>query len=341
MECDKLSKSAIEAQFSAMVEKLAADVGPLAGKTLVSTHVDSWEAGSGNWTAGFRDEFRRRRGYDLLPYLPTLNGLVVDSLEVSERFLWDYRETVCEMLLENYAGHLRELAHKKGLRLSIEAYDGTCDDLRYAGRADEPMCEFWQRGCYTGLPLCDIVEEMASAAHVYGRRIVGAEAFTNWRGDFLDHPATLKPLGDWAFCAGVNRFNFSEWIMQPWPERVPGVSFLFIGTVFHRSLTWWEQSKPWHEYVARCQHMLRQGQFVADVCFVAPEGAPHRFVAPIPTAARGDPRSARSTISTVVPRNWCSMACGSRTDASCCLRDELSFVGPADLQRRWPARHAR
>ncbi len=286
LECDKLSKSAIEAHFSAMVEKLAADVGPLAGKTLVSTHADSWESGSGNWTAGFRDEYRRRRGYDLLPYLPTLNGLIVDSLDVSERFLWDYRETICEMLLENYAGHLRELAHKKGLRLSIEAYDGTCDDLRYAGRADEPMCEFWQRGCYTGLPLCDIVEEMASAAHVYGNRILGAEALTCWRGDFLDHPATLKRLGDWAFSAGVNRFNFSEWIMQPWPRHVPGVSFLFIGTAFHRSLTWWEQSKPWHEYVARCQHMLRQGQFVADVCFVAPEGGPHRFVAPIPAADR-------------------------------------------------------
>jgi hypothetical protein len=282
LECDKLSKSAIEAHFSAMVGKLLADVGPLAGKTVVSTHIDSWEAGSGNWTTGFRDEFRRRRGYDLLPYLPTLNGLVVDSLEVSERFLWDFRETICEMLLENYAGHLKELAHRKGLRLSIEGYDGTCDDLRFIGRADEPMCEFWHRGCYTGLPLCDIVEEVASAAHVYGRRIVGAEAFTCWRGDFLDHPATLKPLGDWAFCAGVNRYCFSEWIVQPWPERVPGVSFLFIGTVFHRALTWWDQSKPWHEYVARCQHMLRQGQPVADICFVAPEGAPYRFVAPIP-----------------------------------------------------------
>ena len=272
LECDKLSKAAIETQFSAMVEKLLADVGPLAGKTIVSTHIDSWEAGSGNWTDGFRAEFRRRRGYDLLPYLPTLNGLVVDSLEASERFLWDFRETVCEMLLENYAGHLKELAHRKGLRLSIEGYDGTCDDLRFIGRADEPMCEFWQRGCYSGMPLCDIVDEVTSAAHVYGRPIVAAEAFTNWRGDFLDHPATLKPLGDWAFCAGVNRYCFSEWIVQPWPDRVPGVSFLFIGTVFHRSLTWWEQSKPWHEYVARCQQMLRQGRPVADVCFVEAEG---------------------------------------------------------------------
>lgn len=287
LECNKLSKSAIEAHFSAMVGKLLKDVGQLAGKTLVSIHIDSWEAGSGNWTDGFREEFRRRRGYDLLPYLSTLNGLVVNSLEESERFLWDYRETVSEMLLENYAGHLKELAHKKGLRLSIEAYDGTSDDLRYAGRADEPMCEFWQRGCYSGLPLSDLVEEISSAAHVYGHRIIGAEAFTSWRGDFLDYPATLKPLGDWAFCAGVNRFYYSEWIMQPWPDRVPGVSFLFIGTVFHRSLTWWDQSRAWNEYVARCQYMLRQGQFVADVCFVAPEGAPYRFVAPIPESVRG------------------------------------------------------
>jgi hypothetical protein len=137
------------------------------------------------------------------------------------------------------------------------------------------------------MPLCDIVDEVSSAAHVYGRRIVAAEAFTNWHGDFLDHPATLKPLGDWAFGAGVNRYCFSEWIMQPSLDRVPGVSFLFIGTVFHRSLTWWEQSKPWHEYVARCQQMLRQGQPVADVCFLEAEGAPHRFVAPIPVASCG------------------------------------------------------
>ena len=172
LECDKLSKSAIETHFASMVARLLDDIGPLAGKTVVSTHVDSWESGSGNWTSGFRDEFRRRRGYDLLPYLPTLNGLIVDSLEVSERFLWDLRETVSELVLENYVGHLRELAHRSGLRLSVEAYDGTCDDLRYAGRADEAMCEFWQRGCYSGLPLCDLVEEMTSAAHVYGQPIV-------------------------------------------------------------------------------------------------------------------------------------------------------------------------
>jgi len=286
LECDKLSKAALDAHFAAMVGKLAHRAGPLAGKALVSAHIDSWEAGSGNWTNGFEDEFLRRRGYDLHPYLPTLNGIVVNCRQVSERFLWDFRETISELTLENYAEHMRELAHREGLRLTIEGYDGTCDDLRYAGRADEPMSEFWLT-CYSGLPLTDLNESMTSAAHVYGKQIIGAEAFTSGRGDFLEHPATLKPLADWAFCTGVNRLCFSEWVMQPWPHLVPGVSFSLFGTVFHQSLTWWPVARPWHEYVARCQHMLRQGNFVADICFVAPEGAPYRFTPPIPATERG------------------------------------------------------
>jgi hypothetical protein len=286
LECDKLSKHAIEAQFNSMVGKLSERVGALVGNALVSTHIDSWEAGSGNWTADLRSEFQKRSGYDLLPYLPTLNGIVVDSRAVSERFLWDFRETISQLLLENYAGHLRELAHAKGLRLSIEAYDGTVDDLRYAGRADEPMSEFW-RSAYSGLPLSDLSEEMSSAAHVYGRNIVGAEAYTSMRGDFADHPATMKPFADWAFCAGVNRLCFSEWIMQPWPGIVPGVSFWTIGTVFHESVTWWQASQPWHLYISRCQHLLCQGRFVADICFVTPEGGPYRFTPPVPSTQRG------------------------------------------------------
>jgi hypothetical protein len=287
LETDKLSKNALDAQFAAMVRKLSDDIGPLTGKTLVSVHIDSWEAGSGNWTDGFREEFRRRRGYDLLPYMPTLRGIVVDSLEVSERFLWDFRETVSEMMLDNYAAHMAALAHLRGLSLSIEGFDGTADDLRYAGRADQPMSEFWQRPIYSGLPLSDLSEEMASAAHVYGKPIVGAEAFTARWGDFLDFPATLKPLADWAFSTGVNRLYFSEWVMQPWPQRRPGVSFQDLGTVFGAGLTWWSDSKAWHDYIARSQYLLQQGRFVADVCFITPEGAPGRFEAPIPATVRG------------------------------------------------------
>lgn len=286
LECDKMSRTALERHFAAYVGKLS-DIGASQdGRVIVSTHIDSWEAGSGNWTPGFRKEFRLRRGYDLLPHLPALAGFVVGSLERSERFLWDLRETVAELVLKNYAEQMAKLAHDHGIRLSIEGYDGTCDDLRYCGRADEPMGEFW-RSCYSGLPLHDTCETAASAAHVYGKRIVGAESYTAFRGDFLDHPATLKPLADWALCTGINRFDLSEWVFQPWLNVAPGISLGAFGTPFNRALTWWPRSKSWHDYLARCQGILRDGQFVADICFVTPEGAPYRFTPPIPASVRG------------------------------------------------------
>lgn len=286
LECDKMSKAALDLQFAAYVGKLVDTPPPQEGRVIVSTHIDSWEAGSGNWTAGFREEFQRRRGYDPLPYMAALAGFVVDSLEASERFLWDWRETVAQLLLENYAEHMVELAHTRGIRLSLEGYDGTCDDLRYSGRADEPMGEFW-RSCYSGLPLGDTCETAASAAHVYGKPIAGAESYTAERGDFLDHPATLKPFADWALCVGINRFDLSEWVFQPWLNVAPGLAFGSFGTPFGRTLTWWPQSRPWHEYLGRCQELLRGGHFVADVCFVASEGAPYRFAPPIPATVRG------------------------------------------------------
>ncbi|HID23039.1 MAG TPA: glycosyl hydrolase family 43, partial [Planctomycetaceae bacterium] len=252
LECDKLSHRAVQTHFASFIGKLTQDVGPLAGQTFVATHIDSWEVGVQNWTPKFRDEFRRRRGYDPLPWLPVVTGRVIGSREQSERFLWDLRQTVGELLLENYAGCMRELAQKHGLRLSIEAYT-TCpvNELEYAGRADEPMGEFWSWSKYRMAFSCT---EMASAAHVYGRPIVGAEAFTAtneeaWQG----HPGNIKKLGDWAFCEGINRFVFHRYALQPWRDRRPGMSMGPWGLHYERTQTWWEHSQAWHEYLARCQ----------------------------------------------------------------------------------------
>ena len=144
LECDKLSKKAIEAQFAGLMGKLLEDQAAIGGKALTMTHIDSWEVGSQNWTPGFREEFQKRYGYDLLPYLPVLTGRAVESREVSERFLWDLRRMVADLLLENYAGHMQEISHQHGLTLSIEAYGGgPLDEVAYGGRADVPMSEFW------------------------------------------------------------------------------------------------------------------------------------------------------------------------------------------------------
>jgi hypothetical protein len=278
LECDKLNPKAADAMFEGLMGKLVADSKPLAGKTLVATHIDSWEVGSQNWTLAFREEFRRLRGYDPLPFLPVMTGLVVDNLEVSERFLWDLRQTISELVVQNYAGRFRELAHQHGLRLSIEAYDGCCDDMTYAGQADEPMGEFWSWSFGSGADWCT---EMASAAHIYGKPILGAEAFTATdKEKWLGHPGGIKALGDWAFCEGINRFVFHRYALQPWRDVKPGMSMGPWGLHYERTETWWRQSKAWHEYLSRCQFLLQQGQFVADVCYLEPEASPYRFRAP-------------------------------------------------------------
>ena len=286
LECDKLSKEAADAMFAGLMGKIIADSPAAPGKTLVTTHIDSWEIHSQNWTPRMREEFQKRRGYDLYHYLPIYTGRIVDSMEVSERFLWDLRQTISDLLAENYAGRFRELANKNGLKLSIEAYgDAAFDDVTYGGHCDEPMGEFWS-WAYGGAH--NSVTEMTSAGHVYGKRIIGAEAFTatdaeKWQG----HPANIKTLGDWAFCEGINRFVFHRYAMQPWLNGRPGMSMGPWGLHYERTETWWEQSTAWHQYLARCQHLLRQGLFVADICYLQPEGSPRSFSPPVPR--KGNP----------------------------------------------------
>jgi hypothetical protein len=286
LECDKLSKEAAAAMFNGLMGKLIADNQSLTGqgKTLVATHIDSWEVGSQNWTPRMREEFQQRRGYDLWKYLPSFTGRVVDSVEVTERFLWALRQTVSDLLVENYAGEFRRLANQHGLRLSIEAYGQVpVDDMAYASQADEPMAEFWSWSLNGGndIGAARTCTEMASAAHVYGKRILGAEAFTAAHGEkWLGHPANIKALGDWAFCEGINRFVFHRYAAQPWTNVAPGMSMGPWGVHYERTQTWWEQSKAWHEYLARCQYLLQQGLFVADVVYLQPEGAPRAFAPP-------------------------------------------------------------
>jgi hypothetical protein len=273
LECDKLSPSGIEANFTAMMKKLAQDVGQDAWRTLMATHIDSWENGSQNWTSKMREEFRKRRGYDMTPFLSVMTGRVIGSLEISDRFLWDLRQTVSELVIENYAGRMSQLAHQHGLKFTAEAYGSPCDHLPYGGVADEPMGEFWVGG--SAIESC---RGMASAAHTHGKPIIGAEAFTaDNRERWTQHPATLKALGDRAFCEGINRFVFHRYALQPWADVRPGMTMGPWGVHYERTETWWDWTTPWHEYLARCQFLLRKGTFVADLCYLQAEAPPQGF----------------------------------------------------------------
>ncbi len=266
LECDKFSKAALEAHWAGMMRQVVEAAGPLAGKALVSAYVDSWEVGCPNWTAAFPEEFRRRRGYDLRPFLPVLSNRIVDSPEISERFLWDYRRTIADLFAENYYGHLATLAHRNGLKFQAQTYGcGPMDELLSSATADIPMGEFWQT-TYSGAgePSCKIA---ASAAHAYGRPIIAAESYSGG-GKWDLHPFALKPYGDVAYCRGINRFDmYCGEALQPWMNVAPGMTMGNWGLNFDRNVTWWEQGRAWISYLTRCQYLLQEGRFVADVCF--------------------------------------------------------------------------
>jgi len=279
-ECDKLDAGAFDEHFKEYVGKLLDKVGKRAksgGWTML--HIDSWEMGSQNWTGRFREEFRKRRGYDLLKYLPTYTGRIVGSLEKSERFLWDVRLTAQELVLENHAGRFKELGRKYGLKLSIEPYDmNPTSDLALGGIADVPMCEFWSEGY--GFDSSFSCFESTSIGHTLGRSVIAAESFTaDHREAWKQYPAAMKNQGDWAFCTGINRLVYHTFAHKPFGRR-PGMTMGPYGVHWDRGQTWWPMAAAYHRYITRCQYILRQGQTVADVCYLIPEGAPHVFRPP-------------------------------------------------------------
>jgi hypothetical protein len=272
LEVDKLSRMALDEFFAGMMQTVIDDNRDLIGKGLNDALVDSYEVGSQNWTPLLRTEFIQRRGYDPLPWMVTLSGRVVENLAQSERFLWDYRRTIAELFDENYFGYFTELCHRHGLTSSVEPYgNGLFNDLTAGSSFNIPMSEFWVSG-----GTLETAKIASSIAHTNGQKVVGAESFTaapqegRWQMD----PYAMKALGDSAFCLGVNRFIFHTYAMQPWLDQVPGMTMGPWGTRFGRTNTWWEQSTAWMKYIARCQYLLQQGQFVGDVCYYVGEDSP-------------------------------------------------------------------
>jgi hypothetical protein len=281
-EADMLDPIGIETHFKHCAEPLLNAAGQYAGKTLKYLHVDSYEVGADvqgqqpTWSAIFLDEFRKRRGYDPLPYLPAMARRIVDNREKTDRFLFDMRMTVSDLMCDCFFGRLAQLAHARRVGIHCETGYGTYphpqfDGLRAAGQCDVTMGEFWWGTDVMTLSehYCNAIRSVASAAHVYGKKIVQAESFTSWR-HFPEYPATLKPIGDLAFCDGLNRIMFHQYTHQP-NEDLPGYQY-FAGTHIDRHVTWWNMSKPFLTYLARCQNILQSGRFHADVAYFYGEG---------------------------------------------------------------------
>ncbi len=304
LECDKLSAEAMDLHFTNMMHRLVQNAGPLAGKSLVATHIDSWEVGTQNWTPKMRAEFLKRRGYDPLPWLPCLLDEVrektgnktttkfshnFDGIDAANRFRWDFAETVSELLADNYSGRTAALAHQHKLRYSLEGYNLPFgDEYTFTARADEPMSEFWTQTSPGLNETWRKAVEMASVGHVYGHAVIGAEAFTSGDQEMWKlTPADIKALGDYEFSQGINRFVVHRYAHQPYLDRAPGATMGPWGLHYERTQTWWEMAGAWHEYLSRCQFLLRQGKFVADLCYLRPELPNQTYFTPNPAVPAG------------------------------------------------------
>ncbi len=268
-ECDKLSKDAVRANFDGMVGRLIADNPELAGRSIWGVESDSWEVGHPEWSSCFREEFRKRRGYDPVPWAISLkDGPVVENEEMTARFRSDWEQTKVDLFADHYFSNMRQIASDHRMHFLTEAYYGPFDPVTCAGRADIPMGEYWASG-----DCLNSVRWAASSSHVYGRTLTASESYTGRPSDGLwaIDPYALKRVGDLAFCYGVNLNIIHGMAHQPWDEKwKPGMPMGFWGSMVGPRQTWWRPGRAWMDYLARCQYMLRQGRAVADVLYVFP-----------------------------------------------------------------------
>ena len=265
LQCDKFNPEVIAFHFKHYPTEILKDAAAVKGtKALGAMIFDSWEADTQNWSPVFREEFRKRRGYDVLNYLPAFAGFIVGDRNITDRFLRDVRQTMSDLVSENFFGGMSDLAHKNGLQVHAESCGGSgagtmvADALQPYLHVDVPMNEF-------GWPL----KEAASAAHVSGKHIVALEAYTEGAGaNWRSCPESLKSQGDAAYCAGINRFVFHTYAHNPdLSQLYPGPVFGPYGLAFSRGQTWWEMGHSWITYLSRCQFLLQRGQAAADVLY--------------------------------------------------------------------------
>jgi hypothetical protein len=281
LECDKFSPAIAQLQFDSWFGLALRRVGPsLAGRVLHVLHVDSWEAGSQNWSPAFAAGFRDQRGYDLLPYIATLTGVPVTSADVSERVLLDVRRTINDLMQTGFFQTLATLAHEHGCLFSAEPANPTfpADGLEHVAKIDWPMGEFWLDTPRNDKPTD--IKDAVCGSRLYGKRIAGAESFTEGLMNWDEHPFKFKARGDRIFCEGINRFMLHVYAHQPWLDRAPGMTLNGIGTFFSRTQTWWKPGKAWFDYLRRCQAVLQEGIAVADVCYFTGENLPARSLLP-------------------------------------------------------------
>jgi len=272
LEADKMSFEQSNYHWKNILDPLKEHLGEYLGKSFRHMLIDSYEAGSQNWTEGLREEFIHRKGYDPMPWLATFSHTVgtendskdrriLASVEQTARFDWDYQDVISQLIFDNGWKVGKQKLAEANLMLQMEPYGGPFNTAQGVSLADLPMAEFWTAG------MGGISSDIPAAARAAGKIIVGAEAFTGRPevSQFTEDPAFLKATADMVFTQGINRLILHHWVHQPFDDRYqPGMGMGWWGTHFGRHQTWFEPGKAFFAYLARCQALLQYGEQPAD-----------------------------------------------------------------------------
>ncbi|MBQ6140684.1 MAG: hypothetical protein IJI54_05300 [Kiritimatiellae bacterium] len=281
-ECDKLSTKGADVQFDNYIGRLSGAGGPVKGK-MARMLMDSWECSRQTWTPGLDKVFRERLGYDLLTWMPAIFGYVVDSPEASARFLNDWRGFIGDLIADNFYAQMAKRCHDRGMDITFETAFGDVipgDVMRFYKYADIPMCEFWQprQHGYVGDHNFKPVYPCVSAAHLYGKKSVAAEALTSFALTWDEKLRDLKYVANLHIARGVSHMVFHTYTHNPRTDWLPpGTSFgAHIGTPFLRGQTWWKFMPDFTAYLARCQAMLEAGKPANDVLWYLGDDWDHK-----------------------------------------------------------------
>lgn len=280
LECSRFESDAVNRQYDGWFEKVRDRLGALGHRMVKTIHVDSWEAGTQNWSPTFVEKFRERRGYDIRAWLAVMAGVPMESADFTERALYDVRRTIADLVSDVFYTTLSSRAQADGVRFTGEPPSPTfpVDGLDYTRFLDMPMGEFWYNSPRNDKP--SDIHDAVSGGRIYGKRVIGSESFTETLIDWTEQPAKWKALGDHNWCLGVNRFMLHVWAMQPFPDRGPGMTLNGIGTQFNYLQSWWKPGKSWFDYLGRAQALLQQGRPVADIAYFIGEDIPTRSLLP-------------------------------------------------------------
>lgn len=278
---DYMSKEAFDYYWNSVVDPILKAAGSHVGTTLKFMETDSWECGGMNWTDHFAEEFHAYRGYDIQTYLPVIAGHIVEDVNTSNAFLADFRKTLGELVAHNHYARFAEQAHQHHIGIQPESagpHAGPMDGIKNYGFSDIVMSEFWSPSPHRPQPQNRFfVKQASSAAHIYGKKIVGAESFTTIGPHWNDEIGSKqKPSFDNEICSGLNRLYFHTFTCSPAEMGLPGQEY-FAGTHINPQITWWEQSKALIDYIQRTQMLVQNGRFVADVLYYYGDHVPNVF----------------------------------------------------------------